>query len=352
MLIGFWRQWYKNGKIFSSGVYQDSKQEGDWVYFSPNNTDSSKITFKDGKPFDGAKIEWYANGKKETEIKYVNGQISGPVSYWYDNGAKKRVENYLNNVLNGSVIKWKRTGEKKLKQIYDQGTLKEQKEYKYYATGQIDSTIEFHYNNKNNIINKIVTKWSPNGKLISKLNNGNIWKGKIIDWWDENAGIRKSSVSYDDGKKNGEYKSWYKNKNLKSEGFYRNDLMNGDWKFYYANGNIMADGSFLNGNGKKKNNTTKIPINGRTGNWTGWHENGVKWSELSFKNGKKHGVQKNWYDNGQKELQGEYEYGKPVRTWFWWYFDGAPMQEGKYNLEGKFEGLYFINPQVPTFITP
>ena len=77
-----------------------------------------------------------------------------------------------------------------------------------------------------------------------------------------------------------------------------------------------------------------------------------QWSELSFKNGKKHGVQKNWYDNGQKELQGEYEDGKPVKTWFWWYFDGAPMQEGEYNLEGKFEGLYFINPQVPTFTTP
>ena len=71
----------------------------------------------------------------------------------------------------------------------------------YYATGQIDSTIEFKYNSKNKIINKIVTKWSPNGKLISKLNNGNIWKGKIIDWWDENADIRKSSVSYIDGKK-------------------------------------------------------------------------------------------------------------------------------------------------------
>ena len=48
----------------------------------------------------------------------------------------------------------------------------------YYATGQIDSTIEFKYNSKNKIINKIVTKWSPNGKLISKLNNGNIWKGR------------------------------------------------------------------------------------------------------------------------------------------------------------------------------
>ena len=41
------------------------------------------------------------------------------------------------------------------------------------------------------------------------------------------------------------------NKNLESEGFYRDDLMIGDWKFYYANGNIMADGSFLNGITKK-----------------------------------------------------------------------------------------------------
>ena len=65
------------------------------------------------------------------------------------------MENYSNNVLNGSVIKWKRNGQKKLKQVYDQGTLKEQKEYEYYATGQIDSTIEFHYNNKNKIIKKL-----------------------------------------------------------------------------------------------------------------------------------------------------------------------------------------------------
>ena len=129
MLIDFWRQWYKNGAIFSSGFYQGSKQVGDWVYFSPNNTDSSKVKYKDGKPFDGVKIEWYANGKRESKIKYVDGQVSGPVYYWYDNGVKKRVENYLNNVLNGSVTKWKRNGKKKLKQVYDQGTLKDQKEY-------------------------------------------------------------------------------------------------------------------------------------------------------------------------------------------------------------------------------
>ena len=52
---------------------------------------------------------------------------------------------------------------------------------------------------------------------------------------------------------------------------------------------------------------------------------------------------KNFKENTKMESQWRHGLGG---------FDGAPMQEGKYNLEGKFEGLYFINPQVPTFTTP
>ena len=54
----------------------------------------------------------------------------------------------------------------------------------------------------------------------------------------------------------------------------------------------------------------------------------------------------------EKELEGEFENGNSVGAWLWWYFDGAPMQEGKYNENGNFEGLYFINPQIPTFVDP
>ena len=95
-----------------------------------------------------------------------------------------------------------------------------------------------------------------------------------------------------------------------------------------------------------------LPFNGRDGIWTGWHENGKKWSQLSFKEGKKSGLQENWYDNGQKELQGRYEKGEPIDKWSWWYYDGAQMQEGMYRDDGTFEGLYFINPPVPEFTSP
>ena len=58
--------------------------------------------------------------------------------------------------------------------------------------------------------------------------------------------------------------------------------MDGDWKFYYANGNII-EWFLFKWQWKEKNNITKIPINGRTGNWTGWHENGIKWSGYHLK---------------------------------------------------------------------
>jgi len=188
--------------------------------------------------------------------------------------------------------------------------------------------------------------------LLSKLNNGNIWKGEVIEWWDENLKIKKQLVTYVDGKKYGRFKSWFKNKKISSDGFYKNDLMNGNWKFYYRNGQIKAEGKFIDSDGKNKNKLTNIPTNGRTGTWTSWHEDGSKWSKLSFLNGKKHGLQKNWYENGQKELEGEYNQDIPVNKWSWWYFDGAPMQEGEYSEDGNFQGLYFINPQVPNFSYP
>jgi len=163
---------------------------------------------------------------------------------------------------------------------------------------------------------------------------------------------KKSVTTYVDGKKNGQFKNWYKNQMLKSEGYYKNNLMHDDWKFYYKSGNIMVQGVFINGNGKNKNKITQIPLNGRDGIWIGWHENGKKWSQLSFKGGKRSGLQENWYDNGQKELQGKYDEGEPIDKWSWWYYDGAQMQEGMYRDDGTFEGLYFINPPVPEFTSP
>ena len=219
--------------------------------------------------------------------------------------------------------------------------------------GQIESTKEFIYDRNDKITNEITTKWSESGKMISKLNNGNIWKGEVTSWWDDDSKYKKQIVTYLDGKKHGIVQVFFKNNNkLRYKGNYNNGLMDGKWTYYWENGNKKVEGSFKNGNGSNKNKITKVPTNGRDGMWSSWHMNGKKWSELNFINGKKNGKQINWYDNGQKEVEGNYENDKPVKTWLWWYIDGAPMQEGEYSVQGNFEGLYFINPPVPDVLFP
>ena len=53
---------------------------------------------------DGVKAEWYLNGKKESEIKYVGGQSVGQCLIGMTMEIKKRTENYLNNILNGVLL--------------------------------------------------------------------------------------------------------------------------------------------------------------------------------------------------------------------------------------------------------
>ena len=72
---------------------------------------------------------------------------------------------------------------------------------------------------------------------------------------------------------------------------------------------------------------------------------------LSFKNGKKHGVQKigmtmvkkNFKENMKMVSQQGHGRGGILMV----------LQcKREIQFRGKFEGLYFINPQVPTFTTP
>ena len=142
------------------------------------------------------------------------------------------------------------------------------------------TTTEFIYNNNDEITNEIVTKWSTSGKLLSKLNNGTIWKGEVTTWWDDDSKKKKEVATYLDGKKHGKVKMWYKNNKLKYIGNYKNGLMDGKWTYYWNNGNIKAEGFFINGNGGDKNKITKVPTNGRDGKWIGWHKKGDKWLEI------------------------------------------------------------------------
>ena len=70
----------------------------------------------------------------------------------------------------------------------------------------------------------------------------------------------------------------------------------------YNNGNNKLEGSYKN----KKN-----------GKWTVWYENGQKWSEITYKNGKEDGKWTYWYANGQMASEGTHNDGEKILQKCW-----------------------------------
>ena len=93
----------------------------------------------------------------------------------------------------------------------------------------------------------------------------------------------------------------------------------------------------------------------KNGKFLEWYDNGKKYIEQEYKDGKRHGLMFSWYDtgskkeqkyytmdiingvhlqwyeNGQKKLEGNYINGKYDGIWTQWFANGQKFIEGKYN---------------------
>ena len=56
-----------------------------------------------------------------------------------------------------------------------------------------------------------------------------------------------------------------------------------------------------------------------------WFENGQKWSEGNYKDGKPDGLSVTWHKNGQKYVEANYKDGKLVGSMKLWNSKGEPV---------------------------
>jgi antitoxin component YwqK of YwqJK toxin-antitoxin module len=86
---------------------------------------------------------------------------------------------------------------------------------------------------------------------------------------------------------------------------------------YYPNGKLQMDGTYKN--------------NQREGQWIYWYDNGSKWSEGSFREGKNDGKRLTYFKNGK--VRYEAYYSNNVRVGKWKFFDesGKLLQEIDYS---------------------
>jgi hypothetical protein len=78
----------------------------------------------------------------------------------------------------------------------------------------------------------------------------------------------------------------------------------------------------------------KTEENGRNGKYITYYENGNKWVELFFKNGKREGTQYSWHKNGNLKSELNYVNGKKQGYQKWWKKDGK-MLNHKYYEDGE-----------------
>jgi len=101
---------------------------------------------------------------------------------------------------------------------------------------------------------------------------------------------------YKNGKREGAFKRFDENGQLKSDMVYKNGKTEGTVKKYYKNGKLKCEAAYTNG---KKEGLVK---------W--YYGNGQLNSEMVYQNGKKDGPYKRWDSDGQLRGEGFFKIGK------------------------------------------
>lgn len=142
--------------------------------------------------------------------------------------------------------------------------------------------------------------------------------------------------------KDGFYKRWFPNGQIKNQGDYVKGKRHGNWKLWFLNGQLSEDINFkkdsLDGDFKKWNengimiNEGKYELGNLEGNWQSWHDNGQLKADKNYSNNKLDGKQIYWYANGQKRTEGNFIKGSKDGLWTYFDQDGKVYSENLYKI--------------------
>jgi len=175
--------------------------------------------------------------------------------------------------------------------------------------------------------------WDEDGRIEHK---GNLQDGKRhgseIYWYDKNTLSVKGQ--HHKGKRVGIWHGWHTSGNKSYEGEYKNNKRHGLWTYWYSQKtfNTTFDSKIKEQISSKINYSNGV-INGT---YIGWHSNGNKELEASFKHGLKDGLYTRWHTNGQRKIEGKYianidkNREDKVGTWLHWNKNGKLIRKEDY----------------------
>jgi antitoxin component YwqK of YwqJK toxin-antitoxin module len=162
-----------------------------------------------------------------------------------------------------------------------------------------------------------------NGQIHAKFKIKNGKHDGLSNAWFEN-GNKKSEVQFNNGLYQGLTTHFYENGNVKERHVWDKGLKNGLFQKYDENGFITEDGIFLNDKviklneyylygvfrGTKYFKDDEIP----DGQWIEYYENGNKKNEITYSDGKYHGIGRMYDENENLRTEDHWVNGKKVSS--------------------------------------
>lgn len=362
--------------LYSSLLAQEKPKDGYTKFLYGNGQVSSEGMMRDGKP-DGKWISYHVNGKVKSEGIRKNFELDSVWKFFDEKGNLTDEINYLGGKKSGYHTRYE-NGVIQFRELYLDNR-KQGLSYYYDKQGNPERVVRYKDGKKHGL-----TREYNDGiiQIISKYHNDFLVDREFINQTDQK------------GQKQGVWREYYDNDNIKSEINYKNGLLNGysreynqagkllESKFYEngvliergnneeiqaeirnqfdKDGNLVSSGSFINNvpvgvhreylrneskiKTSEYDNSGQVISAGKTDEkgikdefWQFFYPGGQVRQEGSFKNDKRSGQWKFYYPDGQLEQTGNYVNGLSDGLWTWNYPGGALRREENY-LRGKEDG--------------
>jgi antitoxin component YwqK of YwqJK toxin-antitoxin module len=390
---------YDTGKNFYTGVFEQGKLVGDFVYYRKDGQIQEPLNYndlekKDGltyspnsdEPFSGEVVGLYTTGEKVLSGVFLNGHQTGDYSYFKKDGSLQEPLSYndivekdghiispnSDGLFSGEVVGYNNAGNKVLSGFFHYG--KRINDFSFFNNSgqlQIDTNIDdleeidgvlahplsgrpfsgrvdYNYPNSSNRFKQI------------KFLNGNPLGDEVI-YFDKNGEIYGnfglSELRYDyagrsyyvagdqDSISNGVISESFPT----GEPLYRGVMFEGNWAegptYFNIDGTLSKPMKYPDQLDIRTNGVEEFVIKSTDSRYTGLvystHPNGKKKMEGLSIQGKKSGIWITWYSNGKTETMGQYHVtGNKTGLWGHYHEDTGMIKTIGRSIDGKEQGLW------------
>jgi antitoxin component YwqK of YwqJK toxin-antitoxin module len=253
---GPWIMYAPDGTLIAKGRFEFGRRQGEWqrLYDAKDERVVGKFGKQFTPPFIGIaqfvdhKLHgtWKIVDAQQREIRsweFKHGQLDGTAVSYYPSGKKQSEMAFDNGILSGSVLEWDSIGNVTKRTDYKDG--RSTTPYaKKYPNGRRHH--EGQYLGPKQIVKTNVDFWTGVVELQVARTEGSAKRhGKWIEYYEH--GGKKFEGEFDEDQPLGVHVWWHSNGQKMAEGRFDGGKAHGHWLWWHANGLKQKDGNFEHG---------------------------------------------------------------------------------------------------------